>query len=325
MKAYLLNKIGELEYKEIDPPICGENEVIVKVQAAGICGSDLPRIYKTGSYSYPLIPGHEFSGIVSEVGKKVDNAWLERRVGVFPLIPCGKCKLCKMGEYELCRDYDYLGSRSHGGFAEYVKVPVWNLLELPSNVSFEQASMLEPMAVAVHAMRRSGVSKGNTVAICGLGTIGLLLYMLLAEKGLQKIYLIGNKDSQKEAARKMGFDDKYFCNNNVENAHNWLESLCGSDGVDIFFECAGTPESTNLALGHTAPKGTVMLVGNPVSDMSFDRQIYWKILRNQLKVMGTWNSSFTHEKDDDWHYCLDFITKARQPEQLISHRLPLTI
>lgn len=238
MKAYLLKNIGEFEYREVKEPVCGENEVIVKVMAAGICGSDIPRIYTTGAYSYPLIPGHEFSGIVSEAGQKVDKKWLGKRVGVFPLIPCGKCRSCKTGRYELCRNYGYLGSRSHGGFAEYVKVPSWNLLELPLNVSFEQAAMLEPMAVAVHAMRRSGILKGDSVAICGLGTIGLLLYMFLADIGIEHIYLIGNKEYQKEICMHLGINERNFCNSSIEDVHNWLDGICNS-GVDVFFDCAG--------------------------------------------------------------------------------------
>lgn len=320
MKAYLLEGIGKFKYREVEEPVCGENEVIVEVRAAGICGSDIPRIYRTGTYSYPLIPGHEFSGIVSEAGGKVDKAWVGKRVGIFPLLPCGKCNPCEMGQYELCRSYGYLGSRSNGGFAEYVKVPVWNLLELPDKVSFEQAAMLEPMAVAVHAMRRSGVSKGDTAAISGLGTIGLLLYMLLADRGIETIYLIGNKEYQRKMAIQLGADERYFCNNRMDGAKNWLNAMC-SDGVDVFFDCAGVPESAGTALRNTAANGRAVLVGNPASDMAFDQQTYWKILRNQLTVTGTWNSSFSHEKDDDWHYCLDFITRGKQPERLISHKL----
>lgn len=323
MKAYLLKQIGDFTYVDVARPSCGENDVIVKVKAVGVCGSDIPRIYRTGAYSYPLILGHEFSGIVSETGKNVDRSWLGKRVGIFPLLSCGNCKFCLEGRYELCRNYSYLGSRTAGGFAEYVAVPVWNLIELPENVSFEQSAMLEPMAVAVHAMRGAGVTRGQTVAICGLGPIGLLLYMLLEEKDIKKIYLVGNKEYQKETASRLNFDTHYFCNSCKENADLWLDTVV-SAGVDIFFDCAGTAESVGLAVRHTGPGGLVALIGNPVSDIQFDRHTYWKILRNQLTVKGAWNSSFTHEDTDDWHYCLDMIVRKRvAPEKLISHRFSL--
>lgn len=322
MKAYLLKGIGDFIFTEVDNPVCGPDEVLVRVKAAGICGSDIPRIYKTGTYSYPLIPGHEFSGMVSQIGMSVDGSWLGKRVGIFPLLPCRKCAPCRNGQYELCRSYGYLGSRTAGGFAEYAAVPVWNLIALPDAVSFEQAAMLEPMAVAMHAMRRGEIKKGQTAAICGLGTIGLLLYMLLAEQGLKQIFLIGNKTWQKEAAAGLGLEEDCFCNSREENAEEWLGNV-SAPGVDVFFDCAGSNKSVELALRHTAPGGTVMLVGNPASDMVFDRQTYWKILRNQLTVRGTWNTSFTHEAGDDWHTCLELIRKKEiAPEKLISHRLP---
>lgn len=320
MKAYLLKEKGKLEYSNVAEPLCDDNGVIVAVKAVGICGSDIPRIYGTGAYFYPLIPGHEFSGVVSQVGGAVDKSWLGRRVGVYPLLPCGKCGPCRDGVYELCRNYGYLGSRTAGGFAEYAVVPVWNLIELPEQVSFVQAAMLEPMAVAVHAMRRTAVTQEQTVAICGLGTIGLLLYMILKEKGIQRIFLIGNKTCQRETAAGLGFHPLYFCDSRREDADRWLNEAAPS-GADVFFDCAGTARSVGLSIRHTAPGGMVMAVGNPASDMEFDRQTWWKILRNQLTVKGTWNSSFTHENTDDWHYCLDRIAGQRlAPEKLISHR-----
>jgi len=102
----------------------------------------------------PLIIGHEFSGEIAQCGEKADSAWKGKRVGIFPLIPCGECTPCHNKMYEMCRHYSYLDSRRNGAFAEYVSVPEWNLIELPNNVSYEQAAMLEPMAVAAHSMRR---------------------------------------------------------------------------------------------------------------------------------------------------------------------------
>lgn len=112
-----------------------------------------------------LIPGHEFSGQVEKCGPAADNKWSGKRVGIFPLIPCGECVLCKKKLFEMCRDYSYLGSRRHGGFAEYAAVPEKNLIELPDNVSFEEAAMLEPMAVAVHSIRRTVINNDDIIAL----------------------------------------------------------------------------------------------------------------------------------------------------------------
>lgn len=150
MKAYILQSTGDIRWETVPDPVPGEGEVTIRVRASGICGSDIPRIFKDGAHRMPLIPGHEFSGEVVGLGKNVDGRLLHKRVGVFPLVPCGGCAACRKGEYELCRDYSYLGSRRDGGFAEYAAVPAANLVKLPDAVSFDAAAMLEPMAVAVH-------------------------------------------------------------------------------------------------------------------------------------------------------------------------------
>lgn len=348
MKAWVLQGIDSLVLKEVPVPALGSGEVLVAVRAAGICGSDIPRVYRTGAHRHPLIPGHEFSGEVVELGENVDRSWLGKRVGVFPLIPCRSCEPCRRKQYEMCRNYDYLGSRRDGGFAEYVAVPVWNLLTLPQSVSYEEAAMLEPMAVAVHAMRRmlsesdiwisengkragfAGEAEaekkaGNiSVAVCGLGTIGLLLLMFLKEAGIREVYAVGNKDFQKEMAKKLGVTEEFYCDSRRQDQHQWLMERTGGRGVDQYYECVGKSETYELAVDGTAPAGRVVLVGNPYSDMMLKKEVYWKILRNQLTILGTWNSSFTQEPGDDWHYVLERLAQGRiAPAGMISHRFAL--
>lgn len=322
MKAYVLHGVNDLRLEDVDIPELQDNEVLVKVKAAGVCGSDIPRIYKTGTYSFPLIPGHEFSGVVEAVAGRDDNGWIGKRVGVFPLIPCKNCAPCKKKSFEMCRHYSYLGSRTNGGFAEYVAVPVWNLIELPGNVTFEQAAMLEPMAVAVHALRGAGVHSGQSVAVLGLGTIGLLLCMFLIQEGVKNIFAIGNKEFQKQQIIKLGIPEDHYCDNRTEKVEEWLARRTEERGVDVFFECVGKAETINQAILNTAPGGIVQLVGNPASDILFKKNIYWKILRNQLTVKGSWNSSFAHENNDDWHYVLNALKQGEvAPEKFITKRL----
>ena len=324
MRAWVLYGANDLRLEEVPTPVPRPGEVLVSVKAAGICGSDIPRIYRTGAHVHPLIPGHEFSGVVAEVGPETDKNWLGKRVGIFPLIPCGACGPCRGSLYELCRDYSYLGSRQNGGFAEYAAVPAENLLELPEAVSFEAAAMLEPMAVAVHALRRLGPGPGETVAVCGLGTIGLLLVMVLLEAGIKNILAVGNKDFQRQALSKLGIAGGCFCSSRDQDAAAWLLERSGGRGVDAFFECAGKNDALNLALRCAAPGGKICLLGNPDADLSLEKNLYWKILRNQLTVIGTWNSGFSHCPDDDWHYVLDLLSSGRaHPAALISHRFSL--
>lgn len=324
MKAWVLHDIGDIRFEDVDMPKIGDNEVLVAVKAAGICGSDIPRIYETGAHNMPIIPGHEFSGQVVDTGKNVDKKWLNKRVGGFPLIPCGKCDLCKRKLFEMCRNYNYLGSRCNGGFAEFVSVPEWNLIELPDNVTYEQAAMLEPMSVAVHAIRRVNIQPNDTVAVQGLGTIGLLVTMFLKEMGIRNILAIGNKEFQKDTITKIGLSEEDFCNSKNIEVSSFIKNKT-TDGVDVYFECVGKNETINTAIDNTAPAGKVILVGNPYSDISLDKNVYWKILRNQLTVIGTWNSSFTHDKNDDWHYVISILNKGVSKfEAIISHRVELS-
>ena len=334
MQACVLHDIGDIRYEEVKKPEPKAGEVLVKVMACGICGSDIPRVYTTGAHVHPLIIGHEFSGQVDALGEGVDPAWQGRAVGIFPLIPCGECPPCKKKQYEMCRHYSYLGSRCDGGFAEYVAVPAWNLIELPEGVGFEEAAMLEPMAVAVHAMGRAGIHPGREnsvelagkkVCVYGVGTIGLILTMFLKEAGCEELYVIGNKDFQKRNVLALGVPESNFLDSRGADVTAWIYERTGGAGMDIFFECIGKNDTVSTVVDNTAPAGTVVLVGNPYSDMMLPKAVYWKILRNQLFVTGSWNSSFTHEDTDDWHYVVNRLAEKKiRPAELISHRLALS-
>ncbi|MBR1598152.1 MAG: galactitol-1-phosphate 5-dehydrogenase [Lachnospiraceae bacterium] len=334
MKAHVLYGINDLKYEELERPVPGKGEVLLKVEAVGICGSDIPRIYKTGAHTHPLIPGHEFAGTVCEVGEGTEALYsgdnislIGRRMGVFPLIPCGVCGPCRNKQFEMCRNYNYLGSRCDGGFAEYVTVPVRNLIELPDNVSFDDAAMLEPAAVSVHAMRRMSGDvniQGSPVVVIGLGTIGLLLTMNLINEGFKNLYVVGNKVFQRNKALELGIKPDNYCDSTKGNVVDWILEKTDGVGAAYIFECVGTNDTYCKAVEMAAPAGSIMLVGNPASDMTLEKSIYWKILRNQLVIKGTWNSSFTGEQNDDWHYAINRMDEGRiRPSQLISHRYSL--
>lgn len=322
MKAYVLKKIGDISLCDAPIPQIKKDEVLIKVKAAGICGSDIPRIYSTGAHVHPIIPGHEFAG---EVVDSFDNELVGKRVGIFPLIPCMQCECCKKKTYEMCRNYSYLGSRCNGGFAEYVVVPKWNLLELPENVSYREAAMLEPLAVAVHAVRKltEGLSKNKSIAVWGLGTIGLMIVSVLKAEGFCNIVAIGKKENQRILLEQIGVEGILYLDDSQGFANEEIIRIKNGRGVDAVFECVGRNETAESCIDITAPGGRVMLVGNPYSDMIFRKSVYWKILRNELTVLGTWNSSYTGEEDDDWHYVLRLLINKRiNVDCFVSHALP---
>lgn len=321
MKAYVLHGIQDLRYEEVKEPVLKSGEVLVEVMAAGICGSDIPRIFVNGTYHFPTIPGHEFAGRVCKVYDDSNRFWIGKRVGVFPLIPCMQCTPCKQQQYEMCMNYDYLGSRSDGGFAEYVAVPVRNLIELPDGISWEAAAMLEPASVGIHALQRVVRKDVRSATVFGPGTIGLLMAQWLKGIGVSKIYLIGTNDGQRQMAEKLGFSE--FINGKEQDAVKELLNVTKGEGTDIVIEGTGYGETLEECLNVVKRGGDVLLVGNPHGDVSLSRDVYWKILRKQLHLAGTWNSSFVPEEDsDDWTKTLEAIQKKiLQPEKQITHKL----
>ncbi len=322
MKAWILHGAGDIRFEDTECVKPAPGYVKLKVKAAGICGSDIPRIYKTGAHRMPLIPGHEFSGIVEEAGEGVDPSLKGLRVGVYPLIPCRKCDACSRGLYELCRDYDYTGSRSDGAFAEYVNVPAANLIELPDEVSFEAAAMLEPMAVAVNAVRRGTegftLDKAAKVTVCGLGTIGIFVCMFLAGAGYANIYGIGNKPGQKERFTSLGIPEDHY----IDSGSGSMDK---TEGAALIFECVGKNETLALGIDLAGPAGRLVLVGNPYSSMSLEKDTYWKLLRKEMTVRGVWNSVFNGKDDDDWHYVISALKAGKvDPERFITQKFPLS-
>lgn len=288
MKAYVLNKIGDLSYQDVPKPELKKDWALIKVKAAGICSSDIPRIYERGTYHFPTIPGHEFAGDVVKVNGEKYTDIVGKRVSVFPLIPCGKCSQCKKKMYEMCENYDYIGSRRNGGFAEYVEVPVWNLIELGENISYESAALMEPLSVALHAIRKANISKNNNIAIIGTGTIAIAISQILNALGYSRVGIIARNGNKKPLVSRFG-NVKYI----IENQSN-------SELFDIVFECVGSEEAIEQSLKYAGTGAQIILVGNPYGDINLPQNLYWKILRKQLTLKGTWNSTYDGENESDW-------------------------
>lgn len=308
MKAYVLHGVSDLRYDEINIPVCLEGWAIIKVKAAGICSSDIARVFTKGTYHFPTIPGHEFSGIVASVGSNKDAALVGKHVGVFPLIPCRECPQCAEKLYEMCANYDYVGSRRDGGFAEYVAVPVWNLLQLDESIPFTSAAMLEPLSVALHAMKLSGVKEGDTVGIIGTGMIGIGAAQWSNKLGAKDVTIIGRNKTKRALIEKCGL--KYEVCNDKDTIGQY----------DVVLEAVGTPSAIELAVYATRPGGTCVFMGNPSGDITFNQKTYWRILRKQLKIVGTWNSTYDGTNPSDWTDAVEALAKNEvNVVPLISH------
>ena len=307
MKAYLLNGVGDLCYKDINVPDCPSGWCLVKVIAAGICSSDIPRIFETGTYHFPTVPGHEFSGIVSMVPDDKNAYLLGKKVGVFPLIPCQSCEFCRNAQYELCSHYDYLGSRRNGGFAEYVAVTVWNLIELNDNVSFVEAAMMEPLSVSLHAVKKMNLKSKDNVAIVGTGMIAFAAAQWALSLGVKSVTVIGRSEAKRRIAESI-HGVKYL---------TYQENQITYDSV---LEAVGTNDSINQSIELVKPGGVIVLMGNPEGDILFSKDNYWKIIRKQLIVQGTWNSSYKNGTAADWDEVRDSLeNKTINVQDLVSH------
>ena len=321
MEAYVLHDIDDLRYEQADTPEIKEGWALVEVMAAGICESDIPRIFELGTYQFPTIPGHEFAGIVRQVGFSEDKKLVGKKVGIYPLIPCRECNNCRKEHYELCTNYDYLGSRRNGCFAEYVEIPVWNLIELPDEVSFAEAAMLEPMATALHALRRLPFQEIKSIAIFGADFMNLLLAQWARLFGIQDIYIIAEQQEQAGLAAELGFS--LVCNTAAVNAVDWLKMQTGDAGVDAAVEGVGKSSIMEQCILSVTAQGTILTFANPNEDMHLDRDVYWKISRKQLNIIGTWNSSFSTSVENDWQDAIDMLVERKiDTISLVTHNYP---
>lgn len=309
MNALVLEGIGDLKYKRVEKPAPKSGEVLLKVKACGICSSDIPRIFKTGTYHFPTIPGHEFSGVIEEVGDNVDKSLIGKRAAVFPLLPCFECVPCKNHQYAQCKKYSYFGSRCDGAFAEYIAVPTWNLVPFGDDLDYELGALCEPLAVSLHAFKAAeNIGGGKSLAIVGTGTIGFMIGAIAKYSGIDNVIICGRSKDKIEFAEKLGFKT---ADTSAEDFEERILSLTDGQGADTVFECVGSPESVNQSITICAAMGTAVLVGNPTGDIEFQKNVYWKILRQQITVKGIWNSVYGGEKND-WTEAIALLEKHRE-------------
>ena len=307
MNAYVLHGIGDLRYEERPLPELRPGWALVRVLAAGICSSDIPRIFEKGTYHFPTIPGHEFSGLVEAAADGSGRQWIGRRVGIFPLIPCKNCPSCRKGQYETCSNYDYIGSRRDGAFAEFTAVPVWNLIALPETVSDIQGALLEPAAVALHAVKRAEISPGDDMCVIGTGAIGLLAGQWAKIFGAGRVVIKGRGEAKRQIVQRCG----------LEYA---ADSRTGEEFGRVI-EAVGSAQALEESLSLTAPGGKLVLMGNPDGPRTLSQDLYWRILRKQLTLTGTWNSSYGGE-NSDWAAAVQAMGEGTlQTEAVVSHVL----
>ena len=306
MKAVVLTENAHLVCREV--PL---NEIPgwyrIRIAFAGICGSDIGRGFRNGAYHYPLIMGHEFSGVIEEApdGGRYP---VGLRAAIYPLLPCGKCEACAAGAIQQCSHYDYFGSRRDGAFARILYVPEANIIPVPDHVTLEEAALSEPAAVARHAIFSHAIPGHARALVIGGGPVGLLAAQWLRIRGCAEVTVADISPAKLEFAVRLGFQTVF--SPELKNREKSFE---------VCVEACGLNVTRNAAVSCCARGGHIFLIGNPADTLEMERSVYSSILRRELSFSGSWNSC----PEPDWRDVLAHAGKDLDLRTLITSIRPL--
>ena len=319
MNALLLTQYMHLEMVEMPVPAIGPDDVLVRVRACGICGSDVHGLDgKTGRRIPPLVMGHEAAGEVVEPGANVTDLKAGDRVTFDSTVYCGRCFFCLRGEQNLCDNREVLGVspgpyRRHGAFAEFVAVPRRIMYRLPENLSYEQAAMIEAVSVAVHAVGLTPIRLGDTAVVVGAGMIGLLTIQAARNAGCSRVITVDPDEGRLKLALAAGATDSI--NPKAVNAVEAIRELTGGTGADVALECVGATEPIVTAIDGVRKGGAVTLVGNVSPKIELPLQ---SVVTRQIRLQGSCASN------GEYPACIDMMARgAIRVDDLISAVAPL--
>jgi L-iditol 2-dehydrogenase len=297
MKALLLSEYGRLEMVEIPMPRPAPDEVLIRVEACGICGSDVHG-YDGGSGRRipPIVMGHEAAGTIAALGSESSELRVGDRVTFDSTFYCGECDYCRKGEVNLCERRQVLGVstpefRRPGAFADYVAVPKRVLYPLPANVSFSEAAMIEPLAVAVHAVSLANISTGDSALVVGAGMIGLLVLQALREARCSRVIVTDIDDTRLALALELGASS--VINAKTTDVVAEVHRLTSGVGVDVALEAVGSTPTIKTAIESVRKGGTVTLIGNVTPTAEIPLQI---VVSRQIRLQGSAGSAGEYPK-----------------------------
>ncbi|MHB8902589.1 MAG: galactitol-1-phosphate 5-dehydrogenase [Thermoguttaceae bacterium] len=314
MKGLVLVDANRFEIRDLPTPAIASDEVLVQVKACGICGSDVHGMDgSTGRRKPPIVMGHEASGVVAEVGESVRRWRPGDRVTFDSTVYCGTCYFCRRGEVNLCDRRQVLGVscdefRRDGAFAQYVAVPERIVVALPDAVSFEQAAMMEPVSIAVHAVARVPMQAGDTAVVVGTGMIGLLIVQALKARGCGPVLAVDTRSDRLALARQLGADLTFVAPD--DDVVGMVMHHTAGRGADLAMEAVGFGPSVNMAIRTVRKGGSVGLVGNLSPNVELPLQA---VVTRELSLFGSCASR------GEYAACLDMIAGGRiQVEPLMS-------
>jgi len=319
LKALVYTQPYRLEYSDFPDPAVGEDDVLVRVKACGICGSDVHGFTgKTGRRLPPLIMGHEAAGIVEDVGKNVAVFEKGDRVCFDSTVYCNECEPCRNGSYNRCESRQVLGVsvpgfKRHGAFAEYVSVPWWIVSKIPDDLSFVHSALLEPASIGTHAANRAPISSGDAVVIIGVGTIGLFILQACRLRGAAKVFAVDINEYRLELAAGLGADK--LINPLKLDLKETILKETENRGADVTFEAVGYAQTFGHAVSVTKTGGHLVAVGNLEKKAEFDLQ---ELVARELTFTGSYASA------GEFRDCIERVASGKiNVEPLISDVLPL--
>ena len=312
MRAAVLHGPRDVRVEAAPAPVPGPGEVVVRVSASGLCGTDYRIWSGDRPVRYPLIMGHEFIGRIAAIGPGVDRLAVGDRVAVQPNYSCGRCPLCREGNWNLCLSRTAVGIDVDGGFAEQARVPARVCWPAPADLSEDQLLLAEPLAVVVRAVDRGEGRPGQTAAVLGAGTLGLLAVQVLRARGLS-VLAVGRTARRLDVARDLGASAQATTESGGHGAA--ARAFSGREGVDLVIETAGTPEAVEHAMDLARPGGRVVLTGLPHEP---SRLSFFSVVRRELSIVG----SMIYQGEFPEAIRL-LATGAVRTERLLTHRFPL--
>ena len=255
-----MTKPGEIVFENIQIPDVGDNQVLLKMARIGVCGSDMHVYHGKHPYtSYPVVQGHEVTAIVEKCGSGVKDFAPGDRVTVQPQVFCGKCAMCREGDYHICESLKVMGFQTEGMAQEYFLVDQSKVIHIPNELDLDSGALIEPVAVGVHAVRRLGNIKGKKVLVFGAGPIGNLTAQVAKAMGAASVMITDISDYRIQKAYKCGID---FCINTAkEDLKTAVLKNFGEDGADAIFECIGIQPTMDQAVAMARKGTTIMVVG----------------------------------------------------------------
>jgi L-iditol 2-dehydrogenase len=308
MRAVVLQGIKQVKVIDWHTPLPSPNEVIVKVQSCGICGTD-QHIYHghpgSAEVQPPIVLGHELAGEVIELGSEVTNLQKGDRVSIDPNIYCGACKYCRSNRAHLCSHLQAVGVTRDGGMGEYCTVPAANCYRIPDQMNFEEAALVEPLGCVLHGFKKIHLTSLSKVLIIGGGFIGQLFLQLVKQQNVQSIIVSEPAKNKTDLLYQLGADEVIHPMNAAD-----LE-------VDVVIECVGRPESMELAVTSAAKGGQVLLFGVAAPETTISVSPF-EIFSKELTIKGSFINPYTHEE------AISLITKkVVDVQSLISHRFSI--